>query len=76
MNFGLTLGNRYFNDRFGVMLAASYNNAPAKLLHNTEFIREKDDNGKTYINDYQIRQYFVTRERRAIRCRSIGSLTT
>ncbi len=29
MNFGLTIGNRFFNDRFGVMLAASYNNAPA-----------------------------------------------
>ena len=64
MNFGLTLGNRYFNDRFGVMPAASYNNAPAGS-YNTEFIWEKDDNGKTYINDYQIRQYFVTRERQS-----------
>ncbi len=64
MNFGLTLGNRFFNDRFGVMLAASYNNAPAGS-YNTEFIWEKDDDGKIYVNDYQIRQYFVTRERQS-----------
>ena len=64
MNFGLTLGNRFFNNRFGVMFAASYNNAPSGS-YNTEFIWEKDDNGKIYINDYQIRQYFVTRERQS-----------
>ena len=64
MNFGLTLGNRFFNDRFGVMLAASYNNAPVGS-YNTEFIWEKDDDGKIYVNDYQIRQYFVTRERQS-----------
>lgn len=64
MNFGLTLGNRFFDDRLGVMLAASYNNAPAGS-YDTEFIWEKDDDGKIYINDYQIRQYFVTRERQS-----------
>lgn len=64
MNFGLTLGNRFFNDRLGVMLAASYNNAPAGS-YNTEFIWGKDDDGNIYINDYQIRQYFVTRERQS-----------
>lgn len=64
MNFGLTLGNRFFNNRFGVMFAASYNNAPSGS-YNTEFIWEKDDNDKIYINDYQIRQYFVTRERQS-----------
>ena len=64
MNFGLTLGNRFFDDRLGVMLAASYNNAPAGS-YNTEFLWEKDDDGKIYINDYQIRQYYVTRERQS-----------
>ena len=64
MNFGLTLGNRFFDDRFGVMLAASYNHAPAGS-YNTEFIWEKDDNGNIYVNDYQIRQYYVTRERQS-----------
>lgn len=63
-NFGLTLGNRFFNDRLGVMFAASYNNAPSGS-YNTEFIWEKDDDGKVYVNDYQIRQYYVTRERQS-----------
>lgn len=64
MNFGLTLGNRFFDNRLGVMLAASYNNAPGGS-YNTEFLWEKDDNGNVFINDYQIRQYFVTRERQS-----------
>lgn len=62
--FGITVGNRFFNDRLGFMAAASYNNAPAGS-YDTEFIWEKDDNGNIYINDYQIRQYFVTRERQS-----------
>lgn len=64
MNFGLTLGNRFFNDHFGVMIAASYNNAPVGS-YNTEFLWDKDDDGKIFINDYQIRQYYVTRERQS-----------
>lgn len=64
MNFGITLGNRSFNDRFGVMLAVSYNNAPAGS-YNTEFIWEKDDKGNIYLSDYQIRQYYVTRVRQS-----------
>lgn len=63
-NFGLTAGNRWFNDRLGLMLSASYNNAPAGS-YDTEFIWEKDDDGITYISDYQIRQYYVTRERQS-----------
>lgn len=64
MNFGLTVGNRFFGDRFGVMLSASYQNSPSGS-YNTEFLWEKNDQGKTYLNDYQIRQYFVTRERQS-----------
>lgn len=64
MNFGFTVGNRFFNDRLGVMASASYNNAPSGS-YDTEFIWEKDDNGARYINDYQIRQYYVTRERQS-----------
>lgn len=64
MNFGLTIGNRFFNDRFGVMMAASYNNAPVGS-YNTEFLWEKKEDGALYISDYQIRQYFVTRERQS-----------
>lgn len=64
MNFGLTVGNRFFNDRFGVILSGSYNNAPAGS-YDTEFLWEKDDDGNVYINDYQIRRYYVTRERQS-----------
>lgn len=64
LNFGLTIGDRLFNDRFGFMASASYNNAPAGS-YDTEFLWEKDDKGNVYINDYQIRQYFVTRERQS-----------
>lgn len=64
MNFGLTVGNRFFNDRFGFMASASYNNAPAGS-YDTEFLWEKDDDGNLYVSDYQMRQYFVTRERQS-----------
>ncbi len=64
MNFGLTIGNRFFNDRLGIMVSASYNNAPSGS-YNTEFIWRKDDAGKLYLSDYQIRQYYVTRERQS-----------
>ncbi|MCM1141949.1 MAG: TonB-dependent receptor [Muribaculum sp.] len=64
MNLGFTVGNRFFNDRLGVILSASYQNSPSGS-YNTEFLWEKDATGKIYINDYQIRQYFVTRERQS-----------
>lgn len=64
MNFGITAGNRYFDNRLGVMFSASYNNAPAGS-YDTEFIWEKDDDGKLYLSDYQVRRYYVTRERQS-----------
>lgn len=63
-NFGLTVGNRLFDDKFGVTISASYQNSPGGS-YNTEFLWEKDDAGKVYINDYQIRRYYVTRERQS-----------
>ena len=42
----------------------SYNNAPAGS-YDTEFLWEKDDDGNLYVSDYQMRQYFVTRERQS-----------
>ena len=64
LNLGLTYGDRFFNDRLGVMLSASYQNSPSGS-YDTEFLWEKDDKGNVYINDYQIRQYYVTRERQS-----------
>lgn len=64
MNFGLTVGSHFFDNRLGLMASASYQNAPVGS-YNTEFIWERTDEGKIYINDYQIRQYYVTRERQS-----------
>jgi len=63
-NFALTVGNRFFNDRLGLMLSGSYNNAPVGS-YDTEFLWEKDEDGKVYLSDYQLRQYYVTRERQS-----------
>lgn len=64
MNLGITAGNRFFNNRLGVMGSASYQNAPSGS-YDTEFTWEKSDYGKAYVSDYQIRQYFITRERQS-----------
>lgn len=64
LNLGITVGNRFFNNRLGFMASASYQNSPAGS-YNTEFLWEKNTDGKIYLNDYQIRQYFVTRERQS-----------
>lgn len=64
LNLGLTYGERFFNDKLGVMLSASYQNAPSGS-YDTEFLWEQDEEGKAYINDYQMRQYYVTRERQS-----------
>lgn len=66
LNLGFTYGDRFFNDKLGVMLSASYQNAPSGS-YDTEFTWEQDEkNGnKAYVNDYQMRQYYVTRERQS-----------
>jgi len=64
LNLGFTYGDRFFNDKLGLIVSASYQNAPSGS-YDTEFTWEQDDNGKTYVNDYQIRQYYVTRERQS-----------
>ncbi len=63
-NLGLTIGNRLLDGRLGFIAAGSYQNAPAGS-YDTEFLWEKTDVGEIYLNDYQIRQYFVTRERQS-----------
>lgn len=64
LNLGLTYGDRYFNDRLGMLLSASYQNSPSGS-YDTEFMWEKGKDGKVYISDYQMRRYFVTRERQS-----------
>ena len=64
LNLGFTYGDRFFNDKLGLIVSASYQNSPSGS-YDTEFVWEQDDDGKTYVNDYQIRQYYVTRERQS-----------
>lgn len=64
LNLGLTYGDRYFNDKLGVMLAASYQNAPGGA-DNTEFEYDVDDDGNVYLDKAEVRQYYVTRERQS-----------
>ena len=56
MNLGFTYGDRFFNDRLGMLLSASYQNAPSGS-YDTEFMWEQNEDGKVYVSDYQMRQY-------------------
>lgn len=64
LNLGFTYGDRFFNDRLGVMLSASYQNNPAGS-DDVEMAYKKDDDGNVYIDEYEVRQYYVTRERQS-----------
>lgn len=64
LNLGMTYGDRFFEDRLGVMLAASYQNAPGGA-DNTEFEYDVDDDGNVYLDKAEVRQYYVTRERQS-----------
>lgn len=64
LNLGFTYGDRFFNDKLGMMLSASYQNAPAGS-HNVEFEWKEGEDGEAYVSDYQMRDYVVTRERQS-----------
>jgi len=65
LNLGLTYGNRFFNDKLGIILSASYQNSPSGS-DDVEFLWDKDIETKEIcLTDYQIRQYYVTRERQS-----------
>ncbi|MBP8777539.1 MAG: TonB-dependent receptor [Bacteroidaceae bacterium] len=64
LNLGFTYGDKFFHDKLGMILSASYQNAPSGS-DNTEFTWEKKEDGTAYVNDYQIRQYYVERERQS-----------
>lgn len=63
-NIGGTWGDRFFNKRLGILLSASYQYAPGGS-DNTEFIYEQDKDDKVELNEAQVRQYYVTRERQS-----------
>ena len=64
LNFGLTYGDRFLNDRLGVMVAGSYQYAPGGA-DNVEYEYDVDDDGKVFLNKAEVRQYYVTRERQS-----------
>ena len=64
LNAAFTYGNNFFNNKLGMIVAASYQNNPIGS-DNTEFEWSMDDNGKPYVSNYEIRQYFVHRERQS-----------
>ena len=64
LNLGFTYGDRFFNDKLGIMLSASYQNAPSGS-DDVEFVWDTDSKGTICLTDYQIRQYYVTRERQS-----------
>ncbi|MGI6223465.1 MAG: TonB-dependent receptor [Prevotella sp.] len=63
-NLAGTWGDRFFNKKLGIMLSASYQYAPGGS-DNTEFVYELGDDNKIELNEAQVRQYYVTRERQS-----------
>lgn len=61
--FGATYGDRFFNNKLGVMASISYQYSP-NGSDNTEFEYEiKDD--QVRLKEAQLRQYYVTRQRQS-----------
>ncbi len=63
-NLAFTYGDNFFDNKLGVILSASYQYAPSGS-DNTEFEWKHTDDGEVYVSDYQLRQYYVTRERQS-----------
>ena len=62
-NLGATWGDRFFDNRFGIMASASYQYAPGGS-DNTEF-EYVESKGEIQLKEAQVRQYYVTRERQS-----------
>ena len=63
VNLGLTYGDRFFNDKLGLMISGSYQYAPGGS-DNAEFEYDVDDD-QVVMKEAQVRQYYVTRERQS-----------
>ena len=60
-NIGGTWGDRFFNNKLGIMASASYQYAPGGS-DNTE-VECAEKKGEIQLKEAQVRQYYVTRER-------------
>lgn len=63
-DLGATWGQRFLDDRLGIMAAVSYQYAPGGS-DNTEFEYEENDDKEIEFKEAQVRQYYVTRERQS-----------
>lgn len=61
---GLVYGNRFANNKIGIVLSGSYNNNRFGS-DNVESAWDQDDNGNAYVNELEIRKYDVQRIRRS-----------
>ena len=61
LNLGFTYGDRFFNDKLGMMAAISYQNAPSGS-DDVEFEYDVNKKGEVVMVEAQKRQYYVTRE--------------
>lgn len=64
-NGSLVLGNRYFNNKLGAVVSASFNSNNFGS-DNVEGEWAKDDNGNVYMSELEIRKYDVKRVRRSM----------
>lgn len=64
-NGSLVLGNRFFNNKLGAVVSASYNSNDFGS-DNVEGVWAKDDNGNVFLSEQDIRKYDVKRVRRSI----------
>ncbi len=63
-NGGLVYGNRFFDQKLGVVVSGSYNNNDYGS-DNVEAVWKEDDFGNAYIEEQDIRKYDVKRVRRS-----------
>lgn len=63
-NVGGTWGDRFFDDKLGIMASASYQYAPGGS-DNVEYEYIENKKGEIVLNEAQVRQYYVTRERQS-----------
>ncbi len=64
LNMGLTYGERFFDDKLGLMLSASYQYAPGGS-DDIEFEYAMGDDDEVVLSKAEVRQYYVTRERQS-----------
>ncbi len=63
-DLGVTYGDRFFNNKLGVMASVSYQYSPIGS-DNTEFEYTENDDKSIVLKKAEVRQYYVTRQRQS-----------